>query len=976
MPRSKKDYYCDCADHEYLLTHVSKSTWLCHRSRRNNPKAAAARAARSLNDQISSDEEEGETEQGDARDSDPEPSGANDEGRISASRANIPPSALLSCAADTSHSAGPSSQSNLDFDTGNKEFHLPQPSSPHRPTVEEIPNEDDIVNRDEPPTLPHFDVPPPLDADEETLANDVYVNVTLDNLRISLTFIFGLANASLDDPESGLNAAAVERIRNPPQHQLSLDEDPDLKAAVKLYLKLSHAEKDYEAAREVSMESKDIEDFPTLYQAKQAVEQLSGVSGMMHDMCFNLCIGFTGQFAHLESCPICGSSRYDQLILAQSSGKKKVACKQFPTVPIGPQLQAMFRDPQSAIDMQYREAQTRKIFEELERNEGKVHVYEDFLDGSDYINAVQEALPMQGIGLLEGLKIWDASRNINYLSFPFLALGTADGPGLAYLNGFVGHHGKNGCRLYCGLRGRHKMGCTHYYPVLLKPHDYNVAGCSHPDVNVNDIRGASAEMYWNNLIYVLQSSNETEYKQRRLETGISKPSIFLGFPAERTLGIPKCFGSDIMHLLLLNLPNLLLKLWRGTIECEPPDTKASWYWASLTGNTWKALGKDVADTRPYLPGSFDRVPRNIAEKINSGYKAWEFWLFLYGLGPAVLYKRLPDDIWEHFCRLVHAVRIISQHSISCDKLCLANRLFLDWSKEFEMIYYQRLPTRIHFVWQSVHAIDHYGHEVETKGPLICASQWTMEHTIGNLIEEIQQPSNPYANLGQRAIRRAQINALKSIIPSLDTSDTKHLPCFAKDLGSGYALLKCQDWTSRATTVHEGWAIRDYIKRTCFDSPILQQFSNDGTIRVCRWARLQLPNGQIARSLWKETHFNARQSRNVKIMLDGKPRVGEVQYYIECRIDHTRPVEALAVIKLFSLPHQELLRQPHTTFISCQYLGDAGTIVVNVKSIHSVVAMVPHKLNDEDRFYMVEKPGADVTYLGGYLEEDEQIVDQQ
>lgn len=174
------------------------------------------------------------------------------------------------------------------------------------------------------------------------------------------------------------------------------------------------------------------------------------------------------------------------------------------------------------------------------------------------------------------------------------------------------------------------------------------------------------------------------------------------------------------------------------------------------------------------------------------------------------------------------------------------------------------PTRIHFVRQSVHAIDHYGNEVETKGPLICASQWTMERTIGNLVEEIQQPSNPYANLGQRAIRRAQINALKPIMPSLDTSDTKHLPRFAKDLGSEYALLKCQDRTSRATTVHEGWAIQDYIKHTFSDSPILQQFSSDGTIRVCRWARLQLPNGQIARSLWKETHFNARRSHNVKV----------------------------------------------------------------------------------------------------------------
>ncbi|KAG2740820.1 hypothetical protein P692DRAFT_201842418 [Suillus brevipes Sb2] len=652
----------------------------------------------------------------------------------------------------------------------------------------------------------------------------------------------------------------------------------------------------YEAAREVLMEYKDIEDLPTLYQAKHTVEQLSGVSGMMHNMCFKSCVGFTGQFAHLETCPICGFSCYDQLILAQSSGKKKVTRMQFPTVPIGLQLQAMFCDPQSAVEMQYQEARTWKIFEELEQNEGKVHVYDDFLDGSNYTDTVQEGkikdtdilyqckeldcwiaiwkhvLPgvvipgprkpqnldsflFPGFHHLaaiqqEGLKIWDASHDINYLSFPFLALGTADRPGLAYLNGFIGHHGKNGC---C---------CSHYYPVLLKPHDYNVAGCSHPDINVNDIQGASAEMYWNNLIYVLQSSTKTEYKQCRLETGISKPSIFLGFPPERMRATRH---EGIM-----------------------------------------SLGKDVADTCPYLPGL-------------SIVGTWEFWLFLYGLGPAVLYKCLPNDIWEHFCRLVHAVHIISQHSISHNELCLANRLFLDWSKEFELIYVQRLATHIHFVRQSVHAIDHYGNEVKTKGPLICASQWTMECTIGNLVEEIQQPSNPYANLGQCAIRRAQINALKSIIPSLDTSDTKCLPHFAKDLGSGYALLKCQDRTSCTTTVHEGWAIQDYIERACSDSPILQQFSHDGTIRVCWWARLQLLNGQIA------------QLAKCNIILSV--------------VSTTPGLSKLLQSLNYSL---SLTKNSFDSCIQPLYpanLGDAGTIVVNVKSIHSVVAMVPHKLDD-------------------------------
>ncbi|KAG0696652.1 hypothetical protein DFH29DRAFT_784558, partial [Suillus ampliporus] len=70
---------------------------------------------------------------------------------------------------------------------------------------------------------------------------------------------------------------------------------------------------------------------------------------------------------------------------------------------------------------------------------------------------------------------------------------------------------------------------------------------------------------------------------------------------------------------------------------------------------------------------------------------------------------------------------------------------------YEQLYYQRPIDRMHFVQQSIHTLSHYGKKVETKGPLICASQWTMERTIGNLVEEIRQPSNPYANLGRHAI---------------------------------------------------------------------------------------------------------------------------------------------------------------------------------------------------------------------------------
>ncbi|KAG0694110.1 hypothetical protein DFH29DRAFT_1006623 [Suillus ampliporus] len=349
-----------------------------------------------------------------------------------------------------------------------------------------------------------------------------------------------------------------------------------------------------------------------------------------------------------------------------------------------------------------------------------------------------------------------------------------------------------------------------------------------------------------------------------------------------------------MHLLSLNIPDLLINLWHGTFECDPDDDKATWFWATLTGDTWKSLGK---------------------AKINSGYKAWEFWLFLYGLGPAVLFGRLPDHVWEHYCKLVYAVRLISQYRISQDELILANQLFHEWRKDFEVLYYSRMVTRIHFVRQCAHALDHYADEVFTKGPLICASQWTMERTIGNLVEEIRQPSSPYANLAQRAIHRAQVNALKSMMPCLnDSNDVTMLPRGANDLGNGYVLLCCQDHVARPTSVPEGCAVYNYIHSVHPDSPTLHAFASDGTVRIARWACLQLPNGQIAHTLWKETQMNARRSRNVK--------------------------------------------------------EDEELIAINVTSIQSIVAMIPHSLNGQQHFYMVERPGADVTYLGGYLEDNQ------
>ena len=131
-----------------------------------------------------------------------------------------------------------------------------------------------------------------------------------------------------------------------------------------------------------------------------------------------------------------------------------------------------------------------------------------------------------------------------------------------------------------------------------------------------------------------------------------------------------------------------LSLWLGTIDCDHNDARPLWDWVVLTGDTWKAHSADVTWCQPYFPGSFDCTPRNPAEKISSGYKAWEFLLYVFGLCPALLYGLLPQPYWSNFCQLVTVVCLLQQHAVSATQVVDAHHLLLAFAEEYEGLYYQ------------------------------------------------------------------------------------------------------------------------------------------------------------------------------------------------------------------------------------------------------------------------------------------------
>jgi len=254
----------------------------------------------------------------------------------------------------------------------------------------------------------------------------------------------------------------------------------------------------------------------------------------------------------------------------------------------------------------------------------------------------------------EGLHIWDGYNRMAVLSFIFLLLVLADAVTMAELSGSIGHHRKRGCRLLCAFCGHNKPGGSHYYPVLLRPLDSDAPSSNHPDIDICSIYPPNPAEYQQDLNLVLASPTNAKYGRRQLETGIKKASIFNGLP--RILKLPTCFPGDVMHQPVINLITLMLKLWCERGNCRSGDKSNDvWDWAVLKGDIWKVHGQAVADAAPYFPRSFDRTPRNPAEKLLSGYKAWELLLYFYGLGPSLFEGLLPERYYLHYCKLVGVI---------------------------------------------------------------------------------------------------------------------------------------------------------------------------------------------------------------------------------------------------------------------------------------------------------------------------------
>ena len=118
-------------------------------------------------------------------------------------------------------------------------------------------------------------------------------------------FVHALSNASTSDPCAKLNLDAFTCLHHPPAVLLQI-EDSAIQNSISTYLAFENASQAvYESVTcSLKYNFPNIRHILSFYQVKKLISMLTGVDSILHNMCPNTCLAFTGPFSDLDECPL------------------------------------------------------------------------------------------------------------------------------------------------------------------------------------------------------------------------------------------------------------------------------------------------------------------------------------------------------------------------------------------------------------------------------------------------------------------------------------------------------------------------------------------------------------------------------------------------------------------------------------------------------------------------------------------------
>ena len=278
---------------------------------------------------------------------------------------------------------------------------------------------------DPPPGTPP--PPPPLDLDqvesehgseEDLLLREDFPVAHLPRLRNTVWFIEAVETATL---ASQFDPGELEEFLWPQEHESIPPNDPALRLSLLNYISLlgSSLQDAYEAVRKNTQRCYNNIEILSHYQVERHAQKLSGLLTWEHHMCIRSCLGFTRPYSDLDCCPECGEHRYDQKELRESEGLRKVPRKVFTTLPIGPQIQANWKNPQMAEEMLYCWRKTEELLAEYHATGEFPALLDDILCGEAYMNLARSGRIKKYDTVLmlsiDGAQLYDNKRSDTWI---------------------------------------------------------------------------------------------------------------------------------------------------------------------------------------------------------------------------------------------------------------------------------------------------------------------------------------------------------------------------------------------------------------------------------------------------------------------------------------------------------------------------------------------------------------------------------
>ena len=269
--------------------------------------------------------------------------------------------------------------------------------------------------------LDQLELDPPLATGSDEELGDMTTDISrIENIKFTQKFIEGIHTATFEN--GGLDSDVIYGLRNPCDEPTSIS-DPDVRLSIDLFLAGTNAsEQTYQACHDAILRHHPDCHILSYYSVKKLVAEITGVVAVYDDMCINSCHTFTGPFAELQSCSICGEARYDATQSAFTG--KEIPRQQFCTILLGPQLQALRRSYSGATDMRYLDQKLTQVTEMLDnlQAEGSTAnmVYDDIFSGSELQDLV-ERLEITGDDTivflsLDGAQLYQNKKSDTWIS--------------------------------------------------------------------------------------------------------------------------------------------------------------------------------------------------------------------------------------------------------------------------------------------------------------------------------------------------------------------------------------------------------------------------------------------------------------------------------------------------------------------------------------------------------------------------------